>query len=201
MASLKKEPFSWKLVLGTAALVFVAVMAFFMLRGGSGGLPGENGWDGGVYRSEFLGLAFTLPEGWEKWDERKLGQASAGDAKGAERARIQDTYLMWAGQSSEELAVYIQAAQVAGERTTQAAGNELLDFYSAMDGVTARRLDDQIIAGESYYALSLLAGDGEEAARQCLFVRMQDDYAVSISLAGKQDSELTWILDCFQKTA
>lgn len=197
MTSLRKEVKSWPMVLGTAAVVFVVVMLFSMLRAAPRALPGENGWDGGVYESTFLKLQFLLPDGWEAWDEKELGRSSAGNAAGSEARRIQDTYLMWAGHPTDSAAVYIQASEVSGGRSTEEAGEELSAFYEGLEQVSVRRLDDQVVAGETYYVLRLDMAGEEEPIRQYLFVRMQDDFVVNISLAARPDLDWQRLMDRF----
>lgn len=194
MVRLREEPKKRTIVLVTAAVVFAAVVLFAALRSGAGAQGGHR-WADGVYTSEFLRLRFVLPEGWEVWDEKALGSASAGDAVGAERARIQNSYLMWAGSVDREAIVYIQAARVSNPPDTQGAGDEVLSFYNEMvEGVVAERLPDREAAGKTWYSLHLTADD----TQQYLFIRMQEDYVVSISLGGALETELLWILDQFE---
>ena len=134
-------------------------------------------WEGDTARSEFLGLAFTLPAGWSRDGDEALRAAE-------EASPAKNDHWELAVRSGDG---YAAALVVEQTRT---------DAQERMDELGGTPLEPRTIAGAEF-AGTLQAGE-EDAYTFC---RASDGYLVSILITAPAGGDIQPVLDCFAPLA
>ncbi len=158
----------------------------------------EGTWTENTFTSEFLGLQFTLPEGWtaasqEELDalmQQAMDQSKEEDpetAKGYENGKVKNAYELKATQENGDSMVVImsQKMKINAERYLEKLAEQYGDTASTSD------LPSWTLGGKAYRGLKLEL-DGKI---QYIYAFYEEGYFTTIQMSGASDMDLMALRD------
>ena len=165
--------------------------------------PYEPGaWNGEVYTSSFIGLTFTLPQGWTRSDDETLA-AMDQEAEAALQAQQE-------GKQPRE-ATYHYALQATGgdqgvtvlvQRSDMSAKNYVSALKSGAEtegaGFTVGDAYEQTLGGQRYTAIPVTVEGNATTQRQ--YVRAIDGYFINVMLFAAADDDFAALESAFSSS-
>ena len=158
----------------------------------------EGTWTGNAFTSDFLGLQFTLPEGWtaasqEELDalmQQAMDQSREDDpetAQGYENGKVKNAYELKATQENGDgmVVIIVQKMMISAENYL----NKLVEQYGDM--VSNSNLPNWTLGGKDYKGLKLEI-DGKI---QYIYAYYEDGYFTTIQMSGTSDLDVMALRD------
>lgn len=201
---------STKIILIIIAVVLCLVAAFVLLQkdtdnnvsgneSGNNGSSQDNnastafsmgGWSNNVYKNDFLGLEFHLPQGWAYYSQSEIAEMMNigvellnDDQKAyAELSKLTSIYYMVANNPNTGNNISILSEKTTVDYTVDYYINQLKTQLASLESVnyTIGETSTKVIAGKAYQVLSVSTNISGVTVVQEYFIRKLDKYFVCI---------------------
>lgn len=147
--------------------------------------------DGKTYTNDFLGVSFTLPEGWEFADQDYIDNIMNAGAEytGADVSELSSIYDMMAVNSADNTNITVMFENLtltpgAGSMTAEEYAGTLSEQLTSFEefAYEASELTTKKLAGEDYVVLNTAVPD--YGTYQDYYIRRIGDYMAAILFSG-----------------